>query len=243
MATNRLYQACCTLIVLLLIFTLSSCADNRNVESDQLSAHEQRLVEANKALTSEVKKLQMKLDEKQNEIKKLILSQQQSSREVVRSKAKLRSHSSKAETVANIAEVKTMLKVVNKTTMDDQLRQLVVDTEQMVMLSVAALNKGDVDKAFDLSNKAQQLIQPIRTQRGGNLLDNGSAIVFVDPLLMKVSKTCNVRTDPGMQNDVRFTLERGTEIKALAYVNNWIQVESDKKEKGWVYYKLLEIVP
>jgi hypothetical protein len=200
-------------------------------------------VEANKALTSEVKKLQMNLDDKQNEIKKLILSQQQSSREVVRSKAKLRSHSSKAETVANIAEVKTMLKAVNRTTMDDQLRQLVADTEQMVALSVATLNKGDVDKAFDLSNKAQQLIQPIRTQHGDNLLDNGSAIVFVDPLLMKVSKTCNVRTDPGMQNDVRFTLERGTEIKALAYVGNWIQVESDKKEKGWVYYKLLEIVP
>ncbi len=247
MICNQFHIVCRTLTILLLSFplilALSSCTAKKKVGAYQPSAHEQQLEEENKKLLSEVEKLQQELAGKQDEIKKLILAQQHTTREVVRSKAKLRSHSSKAETVANIAEVKTMLKAASEKAMNEELRQLILDTEQTIALSVAALNKGDIDKAFNLSNKAQQLIQPVRTQQGKNLFNNGADIVFVDPLPMKVTKTCNVRTDPGMQNDILFTLKSGTEIKALAYVENWIQVTSETKGKGWVYYQLLEIVP
>ncbi len=247
MICNQFHIVCRTLTILLLSFplilTLSSCTAKKKLETYQPSVYEQQLEEENKKLLSEVEKLQQELAGKQDEIKKLILAQQHTTREVVRSKAKLRSHSSKAETVANIAEVKTMLKAASEKAMNEELRQLILDTEQTIALSVAALNKGDIDKAFNLSNKAQQLIQPVRTQQGKNLFNNGADIVFVDPLLMKVTKTCNVRTDPGMQNDILFTLKSGTEIKALAYVENWIQVTSETKGKGWVYYQLLEIVP
>jgi len=222
---------------------LSGCIGKKEIGIVHPSQNEQELKKENRKLTLKVEQLQRELLGKQNEVKKLILSQQRSTREVVRSKAKLRSHSSKAETVANIAEVKTMLKVARGKTMNEQLQQTISETEKTIAMSVAALNMGDVDKAFSLSNEAQQLIQPIYTQQGKNSFSDGADVVFVDPLLMIVTKTCNVRTDPGMQNEVLFTLGSGTEIKALAYVKNWIQIEFDKKSKGWVYYQLLEIVP
>ena len=231
------------MLSLLLLFTLSSCSSPKNKELSQPVCHEQQLEEENRKLHLEVKKLQRELLRKQGEINKLALSQQHTTREVVRTKAKLRSHSSKAETVANIAEVKTMLKAFSGKEVDEQLQQAVYETEQVIAESVAALNRGDVGKAFNLSNKAQQLVQPFRTVQGKNPINNGSNIVLVAPVMMKATKTCNVRTGPGMQYDARFTLVSGTQITALSYVKNWIQVESRKNGKGWVYYELLEIVP
>ncbi len=223
-----------------LILVLSSCACQKTIESTLPSQHELQLEEENRQLSKEVKNLQQKLINKQDEIKKLLLSQQQKTREVVRTKAKLRSHSSKADTVANIAEVKTVLKAVADKELNEQLQQIVDETEQMIAMSIEALKKEDIDTAFDLSNNAQQLVQPIRTFQGKNFLKNGSDVVFVTPLTMKVLTTCNVRTGPGMSNEVHFTLESGTQIQALTYRKNWIQVEDDTLGKGWVYYQLLE---
>jgi delta 1-pyrroline-5-carboxylate dehydrogenase len=236
-------QALLLLFSLLFTLVVSSCTAPKRIESKQPSRHEQQLEEQNRQLSSDVDRLQQELLEKQEDIKKLVLSRQNSTREVVRTKAKLRSHSSKAGTVANIAEVKTVLKAAAEWPMNEQLQQVVLETEQVVVMSVDALKQGDVENAFNLSNKAQQLIQPIRALEVKNFLSNESDIVFVAPLAMKVLTTCNVRTGPGTMNDVRFILKDGTYVKALAYAKNWIQVESDPKGKGWIYYRLLEIVP
>jgi cell division protein FtsB len=233
----------CLVLLLVLGFSLSTCVGKKKVSVVKPNDHVQELEKENGQLKLRVEQLEQELLVKQDEVKKLILSQQRSTREVVRSKAKLRSHSSKAETVANIAEVKTMLTKARGETMTGQLQQVILETEGTIAKSVLALNRGDVDTAFALSNTAQQLIQPIYTQQGNNSFSEGADVVFVDPLLMKVTRTCNVRNGPGMQNEVVFFLESGMEIQALAYMKNWIQIESDKKGKGWVYYRLLEIVP
>jgi len=226
----------------LLMIGISSCTCQKTVESKLPSQYEQKLEKQNRQLVKKVGSLEQKLLSKQGEIKKLLLSQHQKSREVIRTKAKLRSHSSKAETVANIAEVKTVLRAVADKAMNEQLQQAAQESEQVIAMSLDALEREDVDKAFDLSNKAQQLIQPIRTFQGESVLQNGSNVVFVAPLTMKVLMSCNVRTGPGVKSAVRFTLESGTQIKALTYGRNWIQIEDEKLRKGWVYYKLLEFV-
>jgi len=221
---------------------ISGCTGWETIESRQPSQYEQQLEAQNRQLSTEVERLQQQLLEKQAEVTKLILSQQQTTREVVRTKAKLRSHSSKAETVANIAEVKTVLRAVAEKSLTEEQHGVVRETELMIVMSVDALKEGDIAKASILSNNAQQLIEPIRALQGKNSKKNGSDVVFIVPLTMKVLKTCNVRSGPGMKEVVRFTLNSGVQIKALAYVENWIQIEDDTLGKGWVYYQLLEIV-
>lgn len=226
----------------LFIVVISSCTYQRTIESKIPSLYEQQLEEQNRQLITKVESLEQELLAKQQEIKKLLFSQHQKTREVVRTKAKLRSHSSKADTVANIAEVKTVLKAVAEKEMTEQLQEAVQESKQVIAMSIDALQREDVDKAFDLSNKAQRLIQPIRTFQGTSGFKNGSDVVFIAPLTMKVLTSCNVRTGPGVKNAVHFTLESGTQIKALTYSKNWIQIEDEKLRKGWVYYKLLEFL-
>ncbi len=230
-------------LLVMLSLVLSSCVCPDVTETAKLSSQREQLFEEhNKNLIREVARLEQELAEKQKEIKMLVLSKQNSNREVVRTKAKLRSHSSKAETVANIAEVKSMLNEVGDRQMNDQQRQVVLEAEQVIVMSVEALNRGDVEKAFDLSSTAQQLIQPIRELQVQTFLNSSSDVVFVTPLVMKVLKTCNVRTAPGMTSNIQFMLESGRKIQALAYSKNWVQIESEQKGKGWVYSRLLEII-
>lgn len=222
-------KALLPVLSLFITLLISSCATHQAVPSQ----NELQLIEQNKSLSIELKQLQQKLIEKQEEIKKLVLSKQHSTREIVRTQTKLRSHNNKADTVANLAEVKTVLKAVADK-QDEQILQIIQETEQVITMSVEALKRGNIDKAFQLSNKAQQLIQPIRAKQVKDA-------AFIDPLTMKVLITCNVRTDPGMGGNVLFTLNGGTQIEALAYVKNWIQIRDEKMGKGWVYSRLLEI--
>ena len=232
--------------LVLLVFTvvLSSCVCPEVIESTKLpSQQDHHLAEQNRQLGKEVERLELELAGKQRKIKELVLSKQNSTREVVRTKAKLRSHSSKAGTVANIAEVKSVLKAAAETQMTDQQKQIVLETEQVIVMSVEALKQDNVEKAFDLSSTAQQLIQPIRALQVKNFLSNGSDIVFLTPMPMQVLKVCNVRLGPGMTSGVLFTLKSGSQVQALSYVKNWVQIESEQRGKGWVHSRLLEIVP
>jgi uncharacterized protein YgiM (DUF1202 family) len=230
------------LLFLLLIVVISSCTCLKTFKNKQPNQYEQHLEKQNRQLITKVESLEQKLLSKQDEIKKFLLAQHQKNREVVRTKAKLRSHSSKAETVANIAEVKTVLKAVADIEMNERLQHAAQESERVIAMSIEALQRESVDKAFNLSNKAQQLIQPIRTFQGVNVFKNGLDIVFIVPFTMKVLLSCNVRRGPGVKNTVLFTLESGTQIKALTYSKNWIQIEDETLRKGWVYYKLLEFV-
>lgn len=231
-----------SMMMLAFSILLSACVCQKQIENKLPNLYEQNLERQNMQLSMEVEILQQKLLSKQDEIKKLLLSQQQKTREVVRTKAKLLSHSSKAETVANIAEVRTVLKAVAGKTMNEDLQQVVWESEQMITLSIEALEKENIERAFELSNKAQQLIQPIRTLQGIDGFKNGSDVAFIAPLTMEVVTASNVRTGPGMNSAVDFILEGGTQIKALSYSKNWIQIEDESLGKGWVYYQLLEFV-
>ncbi len=225
--------------LMLFVVFVSGCSVRERIEQQQPSLYEQQLEERNRELSLEVEKLEKKLLRKQGEINQLVLSRQHVTQEVVRTKAKLRSHSSKAETVANIAEVRTVIQSVAGKTLTERQKSSVHDAEQMIALSVDALEAGDIDGAFRLSNKAQVLVQPIRSVHGD--IKNGHDVVFITPQAMKAVKDCNVRMAPGMTK-VLFTLESATEVKALAYVKKWIQIETEDNQKGWIYYQLLEIV-
>ncbi len=218
---------------------MSGCSIRETTEQLQSRLYEQQLEEENRELILEVEKLQQKLLRKQAEINQLVLSRQHVTQEVVRIKAKLRTHSSKAGTVANIAEVRAVLKSVAEKRLNDKQQKSVHDTERIIAMSVEALGEEDIDSAFRLSNRAQQLIQPIRILQRD--IKDGSKVAFIVPQTMKVLKSCNVRMEPGMTK-VLFTLERATEVKALAYAKKWIQIETDDNRNGWIYYQLLEVV-
>lgn len=227
------------LLVIILSIFISSCTTLKILGTQQSAEKEQQLKKKNKELTLKVEQLQQKLLKKQAEINKLIFSRQHVAQEAVRFRAKLRSNMGKAETVANIAEVRAVIKSLSDRPLNEQQRSLVYEAEQMITRSVDALGKNDIDRAFRLSSRSMQLIQPIHSlhkavQERGN-------VILITPQTMRVLVDCNVRKAPGMTK-VLFTLMGTVEVKALAYTGKWIEIETEDQKRGWIYYQLLEKV-
>ena len=227
------------LLVIFLSIFVGGCTTFKTLRTQPFELEEQQLKKKNKELTLKVEQLQQKLLKKQAEINKLIFSRQHVAQEAVRSRVKLRSNTGKAEIVANIAEVKTVIKSLSAKLLNEEQRSLLHDAEQMIARSVEALGQNDMDRAFRLSGKSMQLIQSIRSLH--KTAQEREYVILIAPQTMRVLGDCNVRKAPGMTK-ILFTLKGAVEVKALAYTEKWIKIETEDQRKGWIYYQLLEIV-
>ncbi len=51
--------------------------------------------------------------------------------------------------------------------------------------------------------------------------------------------TGNIRSGPGTENEVLYTVERGTPIKVKKKKGNWLKIEHAKGYRGWIYKSLV----
>ena len=103
---------------------------------------------------------------------------------------------------------------------------------------------------FDAQNYGGALYLAVQSKNqvgtlGQGLLgrDTGAKLagerVFDQPLPLKLTKNTNLRTGPGLANTVRSTLHGGTVIVGYAYMDDWIRVETEDGQTGWVHQALV----
>jgi hypothetical protein len=197
----------------------------------------QQELAAQQVKIDQFKSLQSKLHAKQTKIEQLKFESQQATQQVVRTRAKLRSHHSKDSIVVHLSEVKTELNSLAEKPLNKSQQQTVQEARLLIEKSVEALNSEDLETAFSLSNKAQKLLIPLlalQTKKQARL-----DVDFATPLMMTIKKECNVRKGPGMKNKSLFTMDAGSKVTAFAFVRNWINIETESRKNGWIYYRLL----
>lgn len=50
---------------------------------------------------------------------------------------------------------------------------------------------------------------------------------------------CNIRSGPGTNYEIKFTVEKGIPFKVLERKGNWIHIEHADGDKGWIYESLV----
>ena len=50
---------------------------------------------------------------------------------------------------------------------------------------------------------------------------------------------CNVRSGPGTDNDIRFTVDKGVPFKVLQKKGDWLQVAHADGDQGWIHRRLV----
>lgn len=198
-----------------------------------------QLEQRNQQLDLKLKHLQEALTSKQIIIEQLKLEYQQATQHSARTRAKLRSHQSKAEIVVHLAEIKTALNSLAKKSIYPLKQNKVQEAEQLIIMSEKALKGEDIETASSLSNKAQKILIPLLPMQTKN--PNELNVTFATPLNMVIKRKCNVRKAPGMTNKVLFTMNASSKVKALAFARNWINIKTVGQRKGWVYYNLLTL--
>jgi SH3-like domain-containing protein len=64
------------------------------------------------------------------------------------------------------------------------------------------------------------------------------SIVQNIPSIITTKPRCNVRSGPGTQHEIVFTVEDGVPFKVLTRQGNWIHVEHRDGDKGWIHKSL-----
>ncbi len=192
---------------------------------------------------SSIMQLELQLLAEKSEIQRLSSAQEQAIQEIVRLKSKLRSRNSKAETVANLAEVKLELQgrqtKASKGHRGDGLER----AQQYVAMSEAALEKRNYDGASYLIGQAKYALRTSTASRGERSEGDDDVVRFSLPVRMTVTKRSNVRAGPGTTQKVLVQLNSGSSVLATGYQDLWVRIQRKDDTIGWMHYSLLKAVP
>lgn len=59
------------------------------------------------------------------------------------------------------------------------------------------------------------------------------------PTVITSSDQCNIRSGPGTDNKILFTVGRGIPFKIIQSKGNWLQIEHADGDKGWIHKTLV----
>ncbi len=237
-----------SVLACLLAASISACAleeleqEPAEVEepTEQIQAEVVQLAETVRQKNTRILELELRLLMKQSEIRRLSFAQEQAIQEVVRAKAKLRSRNSKAETVANLAEVKLTLEGAetrgNRVLQSEGLER----ARQYIAMSEAALEEHNYDGASYLIGQAKSSLLTSAVSSDESSQGNSDTYNFFLPVRMTVTQQCNVRAGPGTDKEVLAQLTSGTPVLAIGYEELWVRIQREGEAAGWVHYSLLD---
>lgn len=189
---------------------------------------------------SRIMQLELRLLSKQSEIQRLSSAREQAIQEVVRVKAKLRSRYSKAETVANLAEVKFRLQSIEMKDGADYPIEGLKRAQQYIAMSEVALDDKNYDGASYLIGQAQSYLRTSMDLSGESSERDSKTHNFSPPIRMTVTQRCNVRAGPGTDQNILTQLSSGASVLATGYRGLWVRIQRKDSTTGWIHYGLLK---
>ena len=164
--------------------------------------------------------------------------------EVVRTKSKLRTVESKAEAASTIAEaeiaVKSLQSRIDNDKDQDQI-EVLEKAKRLLDQSTAEFKARNFGGALYLAVQSKNQVTSADGQLQGR--DEGDRLAgettFAHPLRLKVIKNTNLRTGPGLNYKVSNTLKSGTPIVGHGYKENWIRIDTENDQTGWVHQSLV----
>jgi hypothetical protein len=235
------------LVLFVVAFLLGGCASTRDQEemlrqNEILQQENSQLATTLAERNAETFKLQMELVEKQAEINRIKVTQENLTKKIEQNKVRRPTPGTKVEAVTYLAEVATDIDTARESASAGEGRVL-AQAEGLITEGKTELERGNFDKVHALATKALELVEEIRGKTSRNRGAINSAISdFLAPQQLQLAKSANVRTSPGMDGLILTALAAKTAVIATGHQGNWIKVTLGDRQTGWIYYTLL-VVP
>ena len=217
---------------------LSACAGKTAPPATQESAAKQRV--ASRELEERIVELQLHLLEQEAHMKELQRKLDEAIAEVVRAKAKMHSLESKAEAASTMAEAEIALNVLNARMPGEGKSPEAVQAEHLLKMSLGEFEKQNYGGALYLVNQAKGFIKAGEARLKSQEHVQAGEVFFAAPLALRVLRTGNVREGPGLNFKVLFTLDKGTPLVGHSRRGQWVRIEDQKGQAGWISYTLVE---
>lgn len=236
-------------LIVFLLFTVSTLLFGCSTMQDTEMLHQNNtLQEENSGLEAELAaenavtaSLQMELVEKQAEIDRIKITQENLTQEISHTKARIPTPKTKVEVVTYLAEVETDINAAKELASDSE-QPIFVQLDRFIAESKIALERGNDDTAHSRASQAMELTQTIRNKRTlSKRMEESTYAEFKLPLNLQLAKRSNIRKKPSERGEILMTLAPGTPVIANGYQGDWIKVTSNEGQKGWVHHALLAV--
>ena len=183
--------------------------------------------------------LQLRLLEKDAQIRDLQNKLDRAIREVVRTMAKLQSSASRAEAASARAEAEIAVEDLEST--GGKTSSAVAQTERLLAMSTAEFDRQNYSGSLYLASRARSIAR----QGGGRLGDAEDAstaageVRFTLPLPLEAVKRSNVRQGPDRGSEVLFTVDQGARLVGYSFAGNWVRVSDEQRRRGWIFHTLV----
>ncbi len=186
------------------------------------------------------------LSEKEAEISTLRAHQQsqteelkETSSQVARAEVKLRRFASEAEVASHLAEVEVAMEVLRATLGIEHKASLQQLAQRLLDSALTAFQQDEYRVAADLVAQAEQFIAMLMDNSIAST-EAASEVAFSIAIPLSVKADSHLRGQPDITAAKLHLLKKKVPVVARAYQGQWLYVESEVGDAGWIMVELLE---
>jgi uncharacterized protein YgiM (DUF1202 family) len=185
-----------------------------------------------------VNRLEMQILGKDAQIEDLQQNLEAARLEVVRTMAKLRTVATRAEAASGMAEAELAVLSLKNTKGALGQPELVQST-QLLAQSTEVFNRQNYGGALYLAGQAKNAAVQGKARLATGEASRSGEVMFAAPVTLVTTARGNLREGPGTRFGVVQTLESGTGLVGISYVDEWVRVRDQGGRNGWVFSDLV----
>ena len=192
-------------------------------------------------LEQRVSRLELRLMEKEGQVEDLQARLDEARREVVRSMAKVQTLATRAEAASGMAEAEIALRTLRRSA-GGQTAPEVARAAKLLEDASKEFNIQNYGGALWLANQAKSTagVGRSRFASGDPSAARPGEVMFAIPLRLQTLSRSKVREGPGTSFRAIVTLDPGTALVGLSYLDQWMRVQDDSGHTGWVFWNLVQ---
>lgn len=181
-------------------------------------------------------RLELQLLERDAMIESLNARLDEALQEVVRTMGKLQSVATRAEAASAMAEADVALQSITSSGRDSpEFKQ----ASRLMQRSADEFKRNNFGGALYLANQAKAATRAQSRAGGKSSNMRPGETPFSVPVKLRVSGRANVRSGPGTNFPVSFTIDPNGTLSGLSHLGEWIRVANDAGNEGWISRSLV----
>lgn len=185
-------------------------------------------------------RLQLQILERDVQLRELREQLEATRLELVRNMARLQTQASRAEAASGMAEAEIALATVRRAPGGAALPEL-TQAQALFEQSSSEFDAENYGGALYLAAQVRTLVRGGQARlrgAGAGELRSGETL-FAVPVPLLTTGRSNVRSGPGLDFDVQFTIDAGVALVGQSYTSQWVRVVDDGGREGWVFHTLV----
>ncbi len=195
---------------------------------------------ADAELEARVARLQIQIFERDVQLQELEELLETTRLELVRNMARLQTQASRAEAASGMAEAEIAIGSLRRAPGAAGLPEL-AQADDLFRQSSGEFASANYGGALYLATQVRALVRAGQTRlrgRGEGGLVAGET-VFAVPVPLSTTGRANVRSGPGTNFAVAFTLDPSTPVTGQSYTSQWVRVVDAQNRQGWIFSNLV----